>query len=602
MRRRDLLKTATLLPLAASSAWPLSAWSTSPRSRVRPSQPQWPSHAQWEKLRAAVGGNLVQPQALVAPCSGAAGSAACADILKQLRNPFYIGDQPSGTQVSGWLDAWTPAPSEYAVVAHSSADVVAAVNFAREHNLRLVVKGGAHSYQGTSNAADSLLIWTRPMRQVQLHERFVPRDCNVAPTPAVTIEAGAVWMDAYDAVTTQGGRYVQGGGCTTVGVAGHIQSGGFGSFSKRYGTAAGSLLEAEVVTADGQLRTVNAVRDPELFWGLKGGGGGGLGVITKVTLKTHELADFAGGAFATIRADSDAAFRRLLRRFVDLYGDSLYNPHWGESVKVQPDNSLHISLVCQGLDSATVARIWEPFFQWARDPAQALQFAASGHATAFGALARNWWNAAWRRQYNDASMVPDDRPDVPPSHAWWRGDQEQVGAYLYGYESLWLPATLLEPSQRQRLADALFEASRHTEVELHFNKGLAGAPPQAIEAARDTAMNPAVLDSFALAIMASGGPARYPGLPGAPTGDALAHRAAAAIDTATRRLLEIAPAAGAYVSESNYFNPRWSVAFWGPNYPRLQRVKRTYDPHGLFFVHHGVGSEDWSADGFTRVS
>jgi FAD/FMN-containing dehydrogenase len=63
-------------------------------------------------------------------------------------------------------------------------------------------------------------------------------------------------MQAYDAVTTQGGKYVQGGGCTTVGVAGLIQGGGFGSFSKHYGLTAGSLLEAEVVTADGKIRSV----------------------------------------------------------------------------------------------------------------------------------------------------------------------------------------------------------------------------------------------------------------------------------------------------------------------------------------------------------
>ena len=61
----------------------------------------------------------------------------------------------------------------------------------------------------------------------------------IAPQPAVSLGAGAMWMQAYDAVTPKAGRYVQGGGCTTVGVAGLIQSGGFGSFSKRYGTGRG---------------------------------------------------------------------------------------------------------------------------------------------------------------------------------------------------------------------------------------------------------------------------------------------------------------------------------------------------------------------------
>src|ERR1700754_4569084 len=84
-------------------------------------------------------------------------------------------------------------------------------------------------------------------------------------------------------------RYVQGGGCASLGVAGPVQGGGFGSFSKRYGLAAASLLQAEIVTADGVTRTVNACQDPDLFWALKGGGGGSFGVVTRLTLQTHDL-------------------------------------------------------------------------------------------------------------------------------------------------------------------------------------------------------------------------------------------------------------------------------------------------------------------------
>src|SRR5213075_3019838 len=121
------------------------------------------------------------------------------------------------------------------------------------------------------------------------------------------------------AVTSRAGRYVQGGGCTTVGVAGLIQSGGFGSFSKGFGTAASSLLEAEIVTADGAVRVANACTNPDLFWALKGGGGGSWGVVTKVTLRTHDLPEFFGYAGGTIKAGSDAAFRRLIDRFVAFY-------------------------------------------------------------------------------------------------------------------------------------------------------------------------------------------------------------------------------------------------------------------------------------------
>ena len=149
--------------------------------------------------------------------------------------------------------------------------------------LRLVVKGTGHSYLGTSNAPDSLLVWTRGMNAVTLHDSFVGQGCEgkVAPVPAVTAEAGCVWIDLYTAVTTNAGRYVQGGGCTDVGVAGLVQSGGFGSFSRGFGTAASGLLEAEIVTADGAIRIANACTNPDLFWALKGGGGGSWGVVTK---------------------------------------------------------------------------------------------------------------------------------------------------------------------------------------------------------------------------------------------------------------------------------------------------------------------------------
>ena len=111
------------------------------------------------------------------------------------------------------------------------------------------------------------------MDKIVLHDGFVPQNCNTPPQPAVSVGAGAIWLHVYDAVVTKAGA-TQGGGCTTVGVAGLIQSGGFGSFSRYYGAAAASLLEAEVVTADGAVRIVNACTNPDLFWALKGGGGG----------------------------------------------------------------------------------------------------------------------------------------------------------------------------------------------------------------------------------------------------------------------------------------------------------------------------------------
>jgi FAD/FMN-containing dehydrogenase len=107
--------------------------------------------------------------------------------------------------------------------------------------------------------------------------------------------------------------------------------------------------------------------------------------------------------------------------------------------------------------------------------------------------------------------------------------------------------------------------------------------------------------AFVLVIIAAGERAAYPGM-SRQVDVARARSRRLDIDRAAAELRKIAPNAGSYVSESNYFNPNWREAYWGTNYPRLRAIKRKYDPTGLFFVHHGVGSEEWTRDGFERVS
>jgi FAD/FMN-containing dehydrogenase len=138
-------------------------------------------------------------------------------------------------------------------------------------------------------------------------------------------------------------------------------------------------------------------------------------------------------------------------------------------------------------------------------------------------------------------------------------------------------------------------------VGLHINKGLAFATPEAIKASLDTAMNPKVTEAFALVIIADGERPSYPGMKRPPMDLAAAHADAHAIDLATDELRKVAPEPGSYLSESNYFNSHWQQAYFGGHYGRLRAIKKKYDPDGLFFVHHGVGSEEWSADGFTRL-
>jgi FAD/FMN-containing dehydrogenase len=146
------------------------------------------------------------------------------------------------------------------------------------------------------------------------------------------------------------------------------------SYSKNYGTAAAGLLEAEIVTADGAVRIANACTNADLFWALKGGGGGSFGVVTRLTLRTRELPGFFGVVVATIQACSDAAFRRLISQFISFYAEDLLNPHWGEIVNVRPGNNLDIQMAFQGLDQQQAEVVRQPFLNWVAEAAEDFTF------------------------------------------------------------------------------------------------------------------------------------------------------------------------------------------------------------------------------------
>jgi FAD/FMN-containing dehydrogenase len=429
------------------------------------------------------------------------------------------------------------------------------------------------------------------MNAIELHDAFLPQGCEgrIEPQPAITVGAGAIWMHVYQAVTPGAGRYVQGGGCATVGVAGLIQSGGFGSFSKRFGLAAAGLLEAEVVTADGQVRIANACSNPDLFWALKGGGGGSFGVVTRLALRTRDLPETFGVVFGKIRASSDEAYRALIARFLAHYRDRLMNPHWGETVRFEGDNTLGLSMLHQGLSQEEAEADWRPFLDWIAGLPQDYEWEEPSTIIAFPA--RGFWNPAFFKAAAPDAVLIDDRPGAPEENIYWATNRGEAGMFLHAYRSAWMPASLLSDDRLAVLADAVFAASRLWTTSLHFNKGLAGAPPEEIEAARDTAMNPAVLEAFALAIIAGEGPPAFAGIQGHEPDVARGHGAADRIHAAMAELLAVAPDPGSYVSESDYFEADWRRSYWGSNHARLAEVKQKYDPSDLFSVHNGIGSK-----------
>ncbi|MCH9667199.1 MAG: FAD-binding protein [Actinomycetia bacterium] len=589
LSRRGFLSGASaasaLAVLAACSAPGDDQATTPPAGPPGPSG--LPTEAEWDALRERVGGRLIKVESPLAPCRVDTNGDACSTVLDNFKNPFWIQEQPGALQTNGWLGAWQNQVSPYAVVADSAADIAAAVNFAREKGVRLVVKGTGHDYLGRSNAPDSLLVWTHTMRDVTFHPQFRPAGvaADRPQVPALSVAAGARWLEVYQEASANG-VYVQGGGCTSVGACGGFTlGGGFGSYSKRFGSGAGGVLEMEVVTADGQVRVVNEGQDSDLFWALRGGGGGTFGIVSRITYLAHPIPQTVGSLSGTIAASGEDKFRDVLSRFVRFFPAALIDGPWGEQIAVKPDNSLEFSVVWLDLSAEQARAVWEPFTSALQSDGLAtvdLDFESHDF--------RNLWNAEYWQRVAPEVITRDRRPHQPEGQFWWASNQGEVSPFIFTYLSRWIPLTMFTDAP-ESLADTLFDASRLARVSLHINKGLAGASEQVVARERNTSINPACLDAAAFATIGSQQPAAYPGIVGHEPDLEAGRRAADDTNTAINIIRAATPGAGTYSNEADYFEPDWQQAFWGNNYDRLLEIKREVDPDNVFRVHHGVGSE-----------
>lgn len=161
------------------------------------------------------------------------------------------------------------------VLCRTPESVAVCIQWAKQNNVPLAMRNGGHSYEGFSQSA-GIVIDVRMMDSIGLND-----DGSQA-----TIGAGAVLGRVYEAIANKG-RVIPAGSCPTVGVTGHTTGGGYGLLARPFGLAADSLTQVEMVNAQGQLLTVNATENADLFWAIRGGGGGNLGIITELQFKTH---------------------------------------------------------------------------------------------------------------------------------------------------------------------------------------------------------------------------------------------------------------------------------------------------------------------------
>jgi FAD/FMN-containing dehydrogenase len=166
------------------------------------------------------------------------------------------------------------------VFCEATADVQRTVRWARKHAVRIVPRSGGHSYGGYSTTSGVIVDVSR-LNGVALD-----------PSHRAIVGAGARLIDVY-ATLAQHGRTVPAGSCPTVGIAGLALGGGVGFASRKYGLTCDNLVEATVVLADGTAVVANAHAHPDLYWALRGGGGGNFGVVTRLVFRTYPVGQVA---------------------------------------------------------------------------------------------------------------------------------------------------------------------------------------------------------------------------------------------------------------------------------------------------------------------
>ncbi len=191
------------------------------------------------------------------------------------------------------------------------ADVIAAVKFAREHQLRVAVRGGGHNAGGLGVCDDGLVIDLSPMSHVHVDPR--KRTAQVG--------AGALWRHV-DHATHAFGLAVPSGIISTTGVAGLTLGGGLGYLTRKYGLTIDNLLGVEMVLASGEFVTANAEENADLFWAVRGGGGN-FGIVTTFYFKAHPVDTVYGGPMFWPMEDA-AEMMRWYRDFILKAPDDLY--------------------------------------------------------------------------------------------------------------------------------------------------------------------------------------------------------------------------------------------------------------------------------------
>ena len=477
-------------------------------------------------------------------------------------NALNPSDPPTSSQCSlGSLSA-------YYVDAASAEHVVATVEFIRKHNLRLSIKNTGHDYLGRSFAANSLALWTHNIKSLEFHDTFTAAKCSVADGKNIAvIGAGVVGAEAIP-FFEQYGMDVTVGAVETVGLAGGFgQGGGHGILSPSFGLMVDQAIEFDVVLANGTLRTINQCNDPDLFWAMRGGGGGTYAILINYKFKVHPAqpvsvysfrASFPNSTKMMSKNDSTAYYPSILTAFVNnqtTWSDqNVSGYHYFDPLSFETHLMLPTHLPLPHLKSLTSS--------WAKHLASLphLDVVENDYyqLPCYSAYQAHIAPAVARRSGVAFSVVESGR--LVPRELFLQPNSEAlVKALLTGMELSALPDV---PNAHV----SLFVAAT-TPV-----NGPKGNGTSVHEAWRDALWTIDFVSAYSSKAKA-----------------ATVKRIWKAVRDAIVPIRYLTPGGGNYVNEGDYGDPEWQANFFGSNYGRLLEIKNRYDSEGMFNCWKCVG-------------
>jgi FAD/FMN-containing dehydrogenase len=562
---------------------------TDPGYDCRPGQTCWPSKEEWQQLNTTVGGHLHETIPIAAPCyhnSQYYDETACEAVMS------YYGDSVSRGEHFGqtyWLNWETcrnsgcalleanPGETLYAncslgrlasyyVDVHETAHISATLRFADFHNLRLSVKNTGHDFFGRSSVPDSLAIWTHNLDNLEFYENFTAHNCPSADGPNVgELQAGVIAGSAYRFFNAHG-MDVTGGYEQSVGIAGGFaQGGGVGSFTTTYGLMADNAVEFEVVTADGEVRIINECNDPDLFWAMRGGGGGTFAILTKYRVKVYPslpIHVFTFNAnFSNPESDTDTAKNVALREILAAHAHSQID--WSAQLVTGQleyfPEKLELSLVLPYGDDGTKLRSATDSFR---------QFLSN--RTDLCVSANDYQSYADYATY--LSVTGADAKVTEPS-----GISSLLASRL-------IPRTVFDnPATIDELVEGVVEgiATARSLLNLSGTQIVLETPVSNLDLTQASAANPAWRNSLWHVI--------HVGQWLHPLEDTVLEATAQGFLKMLDPLKKLSPGGGAYLNEAHYMEPDWQQTYFGSFYDRLAGVKKKYDPTHIFDCYKCVG-------------